>query len=94
MPNLKREGGRPPKNPDDQIVLPYRPPLYGVVVSKNSTNKNLKAGGGQLMLQHLFKKGKHGSDRTSPGVLMVKGTPFDKQVPLQSIGPSCGRCSC
>ncbi len=47
----------------------------------------------RLMLQTMFQKGKHGSDRTSLGVLMVRGTSFDEQVTLKSIGPSCGRCS-
>ncbi len=96
-----REGGRlrkislpgSPKKPDDQIMLPHWPPLYGVMVSGNGSNINLKGGGGQPTLQHLLQKGKHGSDRTSPEVLILRGTPFDEQVPLQSIGPSCGLCS-
>ncbi len=94
MPNPKRvgRGARriqppgPPKKPDNQIVLPHQLPLYRVVVRGNSSNINLKGGGGQPTLQPLLQKGKHSSDRTSPWVLLVRGTPFDKQVPLQSIG--------
>ncbi len=102
MPNPKRVGEglrriQPtghPKKPDNQIVLSHRLSLYGVVVSVNSGNIKLKGGGGQSALQPLLQKGKHSSDRTSPGVLLVGGTTFDKQVPLQSIGPSCGRYMC
>ncbi len=75
------------------IVLPHRSPLYEVVVGGNSSNVNLKGGGRQPTLQPLLQEGQYSSDATSPGVLAVRGTPFDKQAPLQRIGPSCGRCS-
>ncbi len=47
----------PPKKPDNQMVLPHRLPLYGVLVSGNSGHINLKGGRGQPMLQPLLQKG-------------------------------------
>ncbi len=41
------------------------------MVGGNSSNVNLKSGGGQPTLQPLLQEGQHGSDRTSPGVLVV-----------------------
>ncbi len=67
-------------------MLPHQLPLYGVVVSGNSGHIDFKGGRGQPTLQPLLQKRKHSSDRTSPGVLLVWGSPFDEQVSLQSIG--------
>ncbi len=58
-------------------MLPHRL-LYRVMVSGNSGNINLKGGGRQPTLQPLLQKGKHSSDRSSPGVLLVGGTPFQR----------------
>ncbi len=57
------------------------------MVSGNSGNINLKGGGGgQPMLQPLLQKGK--LIEHIRGSSFVGETPFDEQVPLQSIGPS------
>ncbi len=55
-------------------TFPTNLPSTGAMVSRNSSNINLKGGGGQPTLQPLLQKGKLGSDRTSPGVLTVRGT--------------------
>ncbi len=96
------EGGRegfkepwnPPKEPNDQVVLSYRLSLHGVVISRNSSNLDFKGYGRQPSLQPLLQKGKHNSDRASPGVLSVRRTPLDEQVPLQGISVSHRWCLC
>ncbi len=68
-PDWQIQTSRPPKEPDNQVMLPYRLPFHGVVISSNI---DFKGEGRQPSLQPLLQKGKHDSDRASPGVFSVR----------------------
>ncbi len=57
----------PLRNLTTRLCFPTDFPSTGVMVSRNSSNINLKGGGGQPTPKPLLQKGKHGSDRTYPG---------------------------
>ncbi len=72
----------PPKKPDHQAMLPYQLTLHGVMIRGNR----------QPSLQPLLQKGKHDSDRASPGVLSVRRTLLGEQVQSQGVSVSRRWC--
>ncbi len=51
----------PPKEPDDQVMLPHRLPFDGVMVGSNRGHLDFKGGGRQPSLQPLLQEGQHDS---------------------------------
>ncbi|CAM4713225.1 unnamed protein product [Leuciscus chuanchicus] len=71
--------------PDDQVVPSQRLSFNCIAMCGDSGNIHFKGGGRQPSLQHFLQEEKHCSDQASSGVLLVRRTTLNEQVPLQRI---------